>query len=150
MSESNKSQMLSEAEIIEAINADSLVSVSMGAGQPQKNVKMSTLASVAAGLIGEATPERAGLMPRSMSIVGQWGTTSLDFNDCKDLGRMYCSFGGRHTPTEGNYYWGIFNIGHSGGQWLVQIACGAYTDGVMRMYRRMFHSGTTWTPWSVF
>ncbi len=52
MAETNKSQMLSEAEIIEAINKDSLISVSLGAGQPQKNVKMSTLASVAAGLIG--------------------------------------------------------------------------------------------------
>ena len=50
MAETNKSQMLSEAEIIEAINQDSLISVSLGAGQPQKNVKMSTLASVAAGL----------------------------------------------------------------------------------------------------
>ena len=53
MAETNKSQMLSEAEIIEAINQDSLISVSLGAGQPQKNVKMSTLASVAAGLILE-------------------------------------------------------------------------------------------------
>lgn len=51
MAETNKSQMLSEAEIITAINADSLISVSLGAGQPQKNVKMSTLASVVAGLI---------------------------------------------------------------------------------------------------
>lgn len=51
MAETNKSQMLSEAEIIEAINQDSLISVSLGAGQPQKNVKMSTLASVAAELI---------------------------------------------------------------------------------------------------
>ena len=40
MSEANKSLMLSEAEIIEAINSDSLISVSLGAGQPQKNVKM--------------------------------------------------------------------------------------------------------------
>ena len=51
MAETNKSQLMSEAEIIEAINANSLISVSLGAGQPQKNVKMSTLASVAAGLI---------------------------------------------------------------------------------------------------
>ena len=51
MSEANKSLMLSEAEIIEAINSDSLISVSLGAGQPQKNVKMSTLATVVAGLL---------------------------------------------------------------------------------------------------
>lgn len=51
MAETNKSKLMSEAEIIEAINSDSLVSVSLGAGQPQKNVKMSTLASVVAGLM---------------------------------------------------------------------------------------------------
>ena len=51
MAETNKSKMMSEAEIIEAINSDSLVSVSLGAGQPQKNVKLSTLASVVAGNI---------------------------------------------------------------------------------------------------
>ena len=52
MAETNKSKMMSEAEIIEAINADTLVSVSLGEGQPQKNVKLSTLASVVAGNIG--------------------------------------------------------------------------------------------------
>ena len=52
MAEENKSQLISEAELIEAINADSIISVSLGAGQPQKNVKLSTLASVVAGLIG--------------------------------------------------------------------------------------------------
>ena len=52
MAETNKSKLMSEAEIIEAINSDSLVSVSLGAGQPQKNVKLSTLASVVAGLMG--------------------------------------------------------------------------------------------------
>ena len=51
MAETNKSKMMSEAEIIEAINADTLVSVSLGEGQPQKNVKLSTLASVVAGNI---------------------------------------------------------------------------------------------------
>ena len=66
MAETNKSQMLSEAEIIEAINRDSLISVSLGAGQPQKNVKMSTLASVAAGLIGEANLSHRGLMPSGL------------------------------------------------------------------------------------
>ena len=51
MAETNKSKMMSEAEIIEAINSDSLVSVSLGSGQPQKNEKLSTLASVVAGLM---------------------------------------------------------------------------------------------------
>ena len=51
MAEENKSQLISEAELIEAINADSIISVSLGAGQPQKNVTLSTLASVVAGVI---------------------------------------------------------------------------------------------------
>ena len=63
MAEENKSQLISEAELIEAINADSLVSISLGAGQPQKNVKLSTLASVVAGIIGEANNSNTGLMP---------------------------------------------------------------------------------------
>lgn len=54
MAETNKSQLISEAELIEAINADSIISVSLGAGQPQKNVKLSTLASVVAGLLPTA------------------------------------------------------------------------------------------------
>ena len=54
MAEQNKSQLISEAELIEAINADSIISVSLGAGQPQKNVKLSTLASVVAGLLPSA------------------------------------------------------------------------------------------------
>lgn len=53
MAETNKSKMMSEAEIIEAINSDSLVSVSLGSGQPQKNVKLSTLASVVAGIMSD-------------------------------------------------------------------------------------------------
>lgn len=63
MAETNKSQLISEAELIEAINADSIISVSLGAGQPQKNVKLSTLASVVAGLIGNASYSKTGLMP---------------------------------------------------------------------------------------
>lgn len=63
MAETNKSKMMSEAEIIEAINSDSLVSVSLGSGKPQKNVKLSTLASVVAGLIGNASMSKGGIMP---------------------------------------------------------------------------------------
>ena len=40
MAEENKSQLISEAELLEAINEDTLVSISLGAGQPQKNVKL--------------------------------------------------------------------------------------------------------------
>ena len=79
MAETNKSQMMSEAEIIEAINADSLISVSLEAGQPQKNVKMSTLASVAAGLMSIATIDNKGLQSAlnyANSVVFQLSTGS--------------------------------------------------------------------------
>ena len=69
MAETNKSELMSKAEIIEAINADSLVSVSLGAGQPQKNVKLSTLASVVAEIIGNATPSKSGLLPSNRTSV---------------------------------------------------------------------------------
>ena len=69
MAETNKSKLMSEAEIIEAINSDSLVSVSLGAGQPQKNVKMSTLASVVAGII----PTNSQFYKKS---VGAWFDTN--------------------------------------------------------------------------
>ena len=149
MAETNKSQLMSEAEIIEAINADSLISVSLGAGQPQKNVKMSTLASVAAGLIGVATNDKNGLMPASLTIANIHTGNPLNFNDCKDLWRLYCSFGGENAPITGNYYWGFFNVGFNS-DWFTQIACASYADGALRMYRRTFHSGKVWGSWEHF
>ena len=71
MAETNKSKMMSEAEIIEAINADTLVSVSLGEGQPQKNVKLSTLASVVAGYLPYVTNKY---------------TNEKDFNNIKSVG----------------------------------------------------------------
>lgn len=70
MAETNKSQLISEAELIEAINADSLVSISLGAGQPQKNVKLSTLASVVAGLLPVVSNKGDGLAKATSAEVG--------------------------------------------------------------------------------
>jgi len=103
----------------------------------------------AAGLIGEASQYRAGLMPVDMTKFNIGSTSALDFNNCRDLFRLYSSYGSINGPVSGGYYWGIFNIGHSTG-WLIQIACGAYTDGTIRMYRRMFYSATAWTEWTRF
>ena len=79
MSEANKSLMLSEAEIIEAINSDSLISVSLGAGQPQKNVKMSTLATVAAGLMPVYTPN---IVKGLATTLNSMTFTSGNLKDC--------------------------------------------------------------------
>ena len=86
-------------------------------------------------------------MPRKKTTVGEDGLMSLNFNDCRDLGRLYCSYGGSNKPVDGNFYWGLFNIGYST-HWFIQIACGSYSDGSMRMFRRVFHSGNTWTSWT--
>ena len=85
MAETNKSQMLSEAEIIEAINQDSLISVSLGAGQPQKNVKMSTLASVAAGLFFKGTVSDANVKESCLCITS---------NSCLNTPNDMTNYGG--------------------------------------------------------
>ena len=84
-----------------------------------------------------------------MTMVNVGGSTALDFNECRDLARLYSSYRSTNGPEAGGYYWGVFNIGHSSG-WFVQIACGVFSDGKMRMYRRIYHSNTTWTAWSQF
>lgn len=97
MAETNKSKLMSEAEIIEAINADSLVSVSLGAGQPQKNVKMSTLASVVAGYIGTFSQSNKGTLAAS-------GTKTIEV-----LNRTFSFV----AITSWNYYW-IYAVFFSG------------------------------------
>ena len=101
-----------------------------------------------AGLIGDASNTQSGLMPSNYTIYSE-GAKSLDFNTCKNIGRMYCSYGSINGPIGGAYYWGIFNIGYAGG-WFVQIACASYTDGKMRMYRRIHYSNNSWTTWEQF
>lgn len=105
--------------------------------------------SVVAGIIGTANQNKNGLMPANLTPVGKDSGETLDFNACRDLGRLYCSYRSTNGPIAGAYYWGVFNIGYAGG-WFVQIACGSFTDGIMRMYRRMWHSNTTWTSWEKF
>ena len=136
--------MLSEAEIIEAINQDSLISVSLGAGQPQKNVKMSTLASVAAGLMPVASQYKNGLMPASYCKYNSGGQ-ALNFNDCRELWRHYSSLSGTNAPSNG--YIGFFNVGYSS-DWFVQIAFVVQNGGTYKIFRRCYHSGNAWTNWT--
>lgn len=109
----------------------------------------SDVATVVAGLIGEATYSSAGLMPPNRVNYNQNTLVGLDFNYHRDIGRFYGSYGGTNAPVSGNYYWGFFNLGYSG-DWFVQIAHRAYSDGNSKMYRRMFYKGNTWTAWSEF
>lgn len=102
-----------------------------------------------AGLIGEANQNKPGLMPSYLMPYGKDSGETLDFNNCKELGRLYSSYRSTNGPIAGAYYWGIFNIGYARG-WFVQLACGSFTDGTMRMYRRIWHSNSTWTAWEKF
>lgn len=88
-------------------------------------------------------------MPSSLMPYIPDSGESLDFNACKEIGRVYCSYDSTNGPIRGGYYWGFINIGYSKG-WFVQIACGSFTDGTIRMYRRMFYSAKTWTNWEEF
>lgn len=87
MAETNKSQLISEAELIEAINADSIISVSLGAGQPQKNVKLSTLASVVAGLLSIPSGKRAFSYQTSFA---NNGTVSINIGRVRGLIYVKC------------------------------------------------------------
>ena len=107
MAETNKSKLMSEAEIIEAINSDSLVSVSLGAGQPQKNVKMSTLASVVAGQI------LSGYVFRRVATANNAHSVSINTNGFSPSG----------VPCR----WELM-----GGQWNQKSIC--YAEGVCRPY----------------
>ena len=111
-------------------------------------ISKADLASVVAGIIGEANNSKSGLMPSEYTIYSE-GSKALDFNTCKNIGRMYSSYGSINGPIGGAFYWGIFNIGYAGG-WFVQIACASYTDGKMRMYRRIHYSNNSWTAWELF
>lgn len=108
MSEANKSLMLSEAEIIEAINSDSLISVSLGAGQPQKNVKMSTLATVAAGMIGIAGLDNNGLMPEGLYARKGNAVNYIDAGGSYNLGGLEDING--FVIIRDGYSWGGLNL----------------------------------------
>ena len=140
MAETNKSKMMSEAEIIEAINSDSLVSVSLGSGQPQKNVKLSTLASVVAGVIGTATNSKNGLMPSSQFLVRD--TISADvqitsFTQIKDGITFFFGAGTSYFPQSNGV---VFKM--SGYNSALLICCNQNADRIyIRMIREEEDSG---------
>ena len=128
MAEQNKSQLISEAELIEAINADSIISVSLGAGQPQKNVKLSTLASVVAGLVG---------LNDFLKFRG-------DKTDCNttDVGVYKCS-----SPANGPYSSDIGILvslqGLASGVYMLQL----YGSLLQQSLHYRFKVDASWTPW---
>lgn len=63
------SDLISNAELVSTLTADSIVSVSTGVGQPQKNIKVSDLATVVAALLPTATFSLRGLMPTRSAII---------------------------------------------------------------------------------
>ncbi len=134
MSEANKSLMLSEAEIIEAINSDSLISVSLGAGQPQKNVKMSTLATVAAGIMSNN-----GLFPFVNSIVTNVDAISKSgiyaYNDTT-MNTVLGYTWGMVIHFENNQNWGTFQIATTNKD----------NDNVLYFRKRLSANWGNWVP----
>ena len=98
----------------------------------------------AAGLIGDASQYKGGLMPSSYARYNTSGQ-GLNLNDCKDLWRHYSTLNGTNAPANG--YIGFFNVGYDP-DWFIQIAFVVQTGGSYKMFRRAFHSGTTWTAWT--
>ena len=140
MAEENKSQLISEAELIEEINADSLLSISLGAGQPQKNVKLSTLASVVAGIIGfgDTVPRHRGTIP------------GMDCNEATAAGfyYYYTEQGAlSNSPSIARF---VLEVSVAGSR-IVQTATSFSTatgeSGYGKMKTRAF-SGSSWTPWA--
>ena len=135
MAETNKSKMMSEAEIIEAINADTLVSVSLGEGQPQKNVKLSTLASVVAGVmnINKLYP----FMP-----LGNVSVSEIDMLKGSGIYEVY-------DPTntiDGWTAYGNIIVFNSGERFSVQIF--VHGQGLIK-FRTSVTRGAEWSDWII-
>ena len=99
---------------------------------------------VAAGLMGEASQYKNGLMPASYCKYNSGGQ-ALNFNDCRELWRHYSSLSGTNAPSHG--YIGFFNVGYSS-DWFVQIAFVVQNGGTYKIFRRCYHSGNAWTNWT--
>ena len=82
-------------------------------------------------------------MPSSYARYNTSGQ-GLNLNDCKDLWRHYSTLNGTNAPANG--YIGFFNIGYNS-DWFIQIAFVTQTGGSYKVFRRAYHSGTTWTSW---
>ena len=151
MAETNKSELMSKAEIIEAINADSLVSVSLGAGQPQKNVKLSTLASVVAGLIGKASVSEEGIMPLGYAFGTSTRTIAKDevyevggvnglflFQDIASYGHWHIMFKAKDTLINlSNKAFGYLKLSVSGDKLVITNSLGGSARSATLIYQNI-------------
>lgn len=88
----------------------------------------------------------SGLMPSHYTVYNKGNATTLDFNNLKELSRLYCSYRSTNGPKAGGYYWGIFNIGWDSGHF-VQFACGSFDSAFIAIYARAFCGNSVWTAW---
>ena len=151
MAEENKSQLISEAELIEAINADSIISVSLGAGQPQKNVKLSTLASVVAGIIGDASVSKKGLMPLGYAFGTSTRTIAKDevyevggvnglflFQDIASYGHWHIMFKAKDTLINlSDKPFGYLKLSVSGDKLVITNAAGGPARSATLIYQNI-------------
>ena len=139
MAETNKSQMLSEAELIEAINANTLVSISLGKGQPQKNVTLATLATVVAGII------RDEMLQVGVSINTLEGLNAGLTSSSRRVVFFATGYMSNVTGAGDNHIVGFaYSIDQSSER---QIVFGIISQ---KWYQRSkAYSASTWTPWAV-
>lgn len=92
-------------------------------------------------LIGTATTEKDGLMPKESTVYNSDTADPLDFNELTGLFRLFCSYGGTNAPIGGSYYWGIINVGWNKDHF-IQIACATLDTEFVGIYVRP-HSGNS-------
>lgn len=139
MAETNKSKMMSEAEIIEAINSDSLVSVSLGAGQAQKNVKLSTLASVVAELLSDS--QCRSIVNSAINIAEN--LENVDLNTITKRTRAFVK-SGTNLPSSGGSWW-LLEVEYFRTQLYVVQRVYAYSS-IGTSYQRVLRDGA-WSSW---
>lgn len=139
MAETNKSQLISEAELIEAINADSIISVSLGAGQPQKNVKLSTLASVVAELLSDS--QCRSIVNSAINIAEN--LENVDLNTITKRTRAFVK-SGTNLPSSGGSWW-LLEVEYFRTQLYVVQRVYAYSS-IGTSYQRVLRDGA-WSSW---
>ena len=85
-------------------------------------------------------------MSPSYTVYNKGKAETLDFNNLKDLGRVYCSYRSVNGPIAGGYYWGIINIGWDSGHF-VQLACATFDSAFIGIFARSFNGNSVWTSW---
>ena len=133
------SDLISNASLVSTLTGDAVVSVATGVGQPQKNIKLSDLATVV-----------AGMLPGLLTNWFQPRTTlrgSADADSIKETGIYRVAWegsGSANFPLNMNsYFYGFMLVFALGGGDFVQIVI---NESNQICVRQLFDSAY-WRPW---